>query len=91
MLKVITRKCSFCGKFRKGSNKRDNFVSANTVVLVALRDFQDDKVDIIHVYKPEEVRQLKKSGEYIEESVRDADDVEAARIEEDVPFDFEEI
>ena len=35
--------------------------------------------------------EIKKSGEYIEESVRDGDDVEAVRIDEDVPFDFEEI
>jgi translation initiation factor 1A len=79
-----------CGKFRKGSNKRDNYVNLNSVVLVALRDFEDDKVDIIHVYKPEEVRQLKKSGEYIEESMRDSDDTET-RVEEDTPFDFEDI
>ena len=79
-----------CGKFRKGSNKRENFVNLNSVVLVGLRDFEDDKVDIIHVYKPEEVRQLKKSGEYIEESMRDGDDTQAV-IEEDTPFDFEEI
>jgi translation initiation factor 1A len=79
-----------CGKFRKGSKKRENFVNVNSVVLVGLRDFEDDKVDIIHVYKPEEVRQLKKSGEYIEESMRDADDTGAV-IEEDTPFDFEEI
>ena len=79
-----------CGKFRKGSKKRENFVNVNSVVLVGLRDFEDDKVDIIHVYKPEEVRQLKKSGKYIEESMRDADDTHAV-IEEDTPFDFEEI
>lgn len=79
-----------CGKFRKGSKKRENFVNVNSVVLVGLRDFEDDKVDIIHVYKPEEVRQLKKSGQYIEESMRDADDTQAV-IEEDTPFDFEEI
>lgn len=79
-----------CGKFRKGSKKRENFVNVNSVVLVGLRDFEDDKVDIIHVYKPEEVRQLKKSGEYVEESMRDADDTGAV-IEEDTPFDFEEI
>lgn len=79
-----------CGKFRKGSKKRENFVNVNSVVLVGLRDFEDDKVDIIHVYKPEEVRQLKKSGQYIEESMRDADDTQAI-IEEDTPFDFEEI
>lgn len=79
-----------CGKFRKGSKKRENFVNVNSVVLVGLRDFEDDKVDIIHVYKPEEVRQLKKSGEYIEESMRDGDDTQAV-IEEETPFDFEEI
>ena len=40
-----------------------NFVSVNNIVLISLRDFQSDKCDIIHVYKPEEMIQLKRLGE----------------------------
>ena len=75
------------GKFRKGSNKKDNFVQQNTVVLVSIRDFEKDKVDIVYVYKENEVRQLKKSGQFVEENTGGDDDT---IIEEDV-FDFEEI
>jgi initiation factor 1A len=75
------------GKFRKGSNKKDNFVQQNTVVLVSIRDFEQDKVDIVYVYKENEVRQLKKSGEFVEENTGGDD----GSIEEDNAFDFEEI
>lgn len=79
------------GKFRKGSKKSANWVDINTVVLVGIRDFQDGIVDIIHVYDQSEVRQLKKSGEFVEESVRpDTDDVDDLPADDD-PFDFDEI
>jgi len=32
-------------------------------VLVSLRDYQDEKCDIIHKYTPDEARILKKKGE----------------------------
>ena len=46
------------GKF----NKR-TFFSTDDVVLVQLRDYQPDKVDIIHKYTSDEIRTLKKMGE----------------------------
>jgi len=46
------------GKF----NKR-MFFSTDDVVLVQLRDYQPDKVDIIHKYTSDEIRTLKKMGE----------------------------
>jgi translation initiation factor 1A len=80
------------GKFRKGAAKKANIVSVDSVVLVGIRDFQDNTVDIIHLYDAGEIRQLKKSGEFVEESVRNADNVGQADIPtEDDPFDFDEI
>jgi len=76
------------GKFRRGSEKKTNWVDVDSVVLVGIRDFQDGIVDIIHVYDQAEVRQLKKSGEFVEESSRPDGD---AVVEDDMPFDFEEI
>lgn len=58
-----------CGKFRKGINKKNNIVGIGTVVLVGLRDFQENTTDIIHVYTDEEVRRLVKQGAYKEEIV----------------------
>ena len=48
------------GRMRK--QKYRNFVRANNLVLIAKRDFQtnDEKVDIIHVYKDDAVRKLVK-------------------------------
>jgi len=50
------------GRMRK--QKFRNFVRANNLVLIAKRDFQtnDEKVDIIHVYKDDAVRKLVKMG-----------------------------
>jgi translation initiation factor 1A len=39
------------------------WIQTNDIVLVALRDFQDDKCDVILKYFPEEVKQLKNSNE----------------------------
>lgn len=81
-----------CGKFRHGSAKKTSWVDIDTVVLVGLRDFQDTIVDIIHVYDVSEVRQLRKSGEFVEESVRpEAEDGKGENQDDDMPFDFDEI
>jgi initiation factor 1A len=80
-----------CGKFRHGAAKRANHVGIDSVVLVGLRDFQAGTVDIVHVYDQAEVRQLKKSGEFVEESVRPHEDGQTEIPEEDEPFDFDEI
>lgn len=51
------------GRMRK--QKWRNFVRVGNLVLISKRDFQtnDDKVDIIHVYKDDAVRKLVKMGE----------------------------
>lgn len=51
----ITRLCMIRGNMRKGSMNR---IFKGDLVLVSLRDFQDSKADIVHLYKPEEVRSL---------------------------------
>jgi translation initiation factor 1A len=52
-------------KMRRG---RRNRININDIILVTLRDFQDDKVDIIHVYTPDEVKKLRKMFEIPEEN-----------------------
>lgn len=51
------------GRMRK--QKWRNFVLIGGLVLISIRDFQtnDDKVDIVHVYKDDAVRKLVKMGE----------------------------
>ena len=42
----------------RGALHKRAWVRLNTLVLAGLRDYQDDKADIIHVYNHEEFRQL---------------------------------
>jgi|SouAtlMetagenome_1021521.scaffolds.fasta_scaffold57600_2 translation initiation factor 1A len=49
-----------CGRMRK---KYVHRISTDDVVLVGVRDFQDDKVDIVHVYTNDEAKMLLEQGE----------------------------
>ena len=44
------------GKLRKGRNKK--WVNRESVVLVSLREYQDEKADIIHIYTEYEIKKL---------------------------------
>jgi translation initiation factor 1A len=52
------RQCHIRGKMRKKV-----WVAAGDIVLVALREYQDDKADVVAKYAPDEARELKKRGE----------------------------
>ena len=43
----------------RGKMKRKVWIQANDIVMVALRDFQDEKCDVVLKFFPEEVKQLK--------------------------------
>ncbi len=48
---------------RGSMSRRRQFVSDGDVALVALRDFEEDKVDIIHLYRESEIARLIECGE----------------------------
>lgn len=83
-----TRLCHIRGKLRKKV-----WVNAHDIVLVGLRDYQDDKADIILKYSADEARNLIKYGEIpdtttiTEHDGGDEGDGEG----EDIVFDFAEI
>ena len=64
------------------------WIQLNDLVLVSLRDYQDDKADIIHKYNSEEEKSLRQYGEieqlsgttstadYIDNSIQESDDLE---------------
>lgn len=54
----ITRLAHIRGKMQKKS-----WVAAGDIVLVALRDYEVDKCDIVHKYATDEARELKARGE----------------------------
>lgn len=80
------------GKFRHSREKKINWIDINSVVLVGLRDYQDNIVDIIYVYNNDEIRQLKKIGEFVEESIRADSIIDGETPDDDnCGFDFDEI
>jgi translation initiation factor 1A len=56
----VERMGVICGRLRK---RRNAYISVNDMVLVSRRDYQDDKVDIIHVYSQSDVKLLIKYDE----------------------------
>lgn len=68
-------KCSD-GKSRichiRGKMKKRVWIREGSSVLIGMRDFEDDKADIIHCYTPDEVRKLKSYGEIVnDENMQD--------------------
>ena len=55
----VERQCKIRGKFRGRL-----YVQVHDILLISLREDEDDKADIIQKYKPEEVHELKKLGEF---------------------------
>ena len=84
------------GKLTYGKQKKKNFVSEGTVVLVSFREFEAPKekklrnVDVIYVYTADEVRQLKKAGELFEATdEQDGDETAPSAVTvDDTGFDF---
>ena len=71
------------------------WVSAGDIVLCGLRDYQDDKVDIIHKYNADEARNLKQYGELPETARINETAVDMAMDdgdgEDDIGIDFDDI
>jgi len=83
------RLCHIRGKMRK-----KQWVNQGDVILIGLRDFQDEKADVIHKYSSEEARKLRANGALPESMVEGGGkgnlEVENDPAEECV-FDFEDI
>ena len=81
------RQCTVRGKMKKRI-----WINLNDIVLVSLRDFQQDKGDIIHKYNDSESKRLQKMGELdnIISPNKNEDDIDMLDIDDD-GIDFEEI
>eukprot|EP01017_Pseudomicrothorax_dubius_P023978 TRINITY_DN2552_c0_g1_i1.p1 TRINITY_DN2552_c0_g1~~TRINITY_DN2552_c0_g1_i1.p1 ORF type:complete len:156 (-),score=72.16 TRINITY_DN2552_c0_g1_i1:155-622(-) len=70
----------FDGKKRlahiRGNMKKKVWIASGDIILVSLRDFEDEKCDVIHKYNAEEARQLQKLGEIPSETKLNKDDDE---------------
>lgn len=76
------------GKIR-GAIRKKSWISMNDVVLVSLREFEDDKCDVLHAYKAPEVIYLQKLGE-IPTSIKTSDKTDADEKHQDIGIDFRE-
>lgn len=76
------------GKIR-GAIRKKSWISMNDVVLVSLREFEDDKCDVLHLYKAPEVIYLQKLGE-IPTSIKTSDKTEVEEKHQDIGIDFRE-
>ncbi len=65
----------------RGKMQKKIWINENDTVLVGLRDFQDNKCDIIHKYSPDEVKRLNNINEVKSEVVK----------QEVCSFEFDEI
>ncbi len=54
----VKRLCHIRGKLRKKV-----WINTSDIILIGLRDFQDEKADVILKYTADEARQLKSKGE----------------------------
>lgn len=77
-----TRIAHVRGKLRKRA-----WVNLDSIVIISLRDYQDDKCDIIHTYNEDETHRLIKLGE-IDEKITD---IVKNNQTEECSFTFDEI
>ncbi|KAG0009165.1 Translation initiation factor 1A, partial [Podila clonocystis] len=68
------------------------WINQGDIILLSLRDFQDDKADVILKYNTEEARNLKAYGELPESAkINETDTFQPEDDELDVEFDIDEI
>ncbi len=75
---------------RGNLKKKKIYVKVGDIVIVSLRDFCEGKCDIIHVYKPKEVIQLRKLEEISTEIADDTFGEDKGSEEAKLGFTFEE-
>ena len=76
----------------RGNMRKKVWVTAGNILLLSLRDYQDEKADVIHRYTDDEARQLKAYGElpnYVRLDTVNADMNEQSK--NDDMIDFEDI
>ncbi|SCU78623.1 LAMI_0A05270g1_1 [Lachancea mirantina] len=79
----IKRMAHIRGKLRKRV-----WMGQGDIILVSLRDFQDDQCDVVHKYNLDEARTLKNQGELPENAKINETDNFGFESDEDVNFEF---
>lgn len=69
-----------------GKLRKKVWINRGDVLLVGVREFQQDKVDVLHRYNPDEVRTLISYGEISPKWGEGAEDEEAVGVEDKLQF-----
>ncbi len=72
----------------RGKMRKKVWIGQGDIILLSLRDFQDEKADVILKYTADEARSLKQMGELPESAKINETDMFGPE-DEDVSFDFE--
>ncbi|KAI2495433.1 translation intitation factor 1A [Fragilaria crotonensis] len=78
----------------RGKMRKKVWITAGDIVLCGKREFQDEKVDIIHKYSADEARNLKQYGELPDSARINETAVDMANTtaeEDDIGIDFDDI
>lgn len=74
----------------RGKLRKKVWINQGDIILLSLRDFQDDKGDVILKYSAEEARSLKSYGELPESAKINETDTFGAEGDGDCGFEFDE-
>lgn len=72
----------------RGKLRKKVWMGQGDIILVSLRDFQDDQCDVVHKYNSDEARTLKSNGELPETAKINETDTFGADDDEEVNFEF---
>ncbi|EGW32708.1 uncharacterized protein SPAPADRAFT_136718 [Spathaspora passalidarum NRRL Y-27907] len=72
----------------RGKLRKKVWMGQGDIILVSLRDFQDDQCDVVHKYNSDEARTLKNMGELPETAKINETDTFGGDEDEDVNFEF---
>lgn len=72
----------------RGKMRKRVWMGQGDIILVSLRDFQDDQCDVVHKYNLDEARALKSQGELPESAKINETDNFRFESDEDVNFEF---
>ena len=78
----------------RGKMRKRVWIQNGDIILLGLRDFQDNKADVIHRYAFEEAKQLKRYGELPQNARIGESNSDSVNLEidgNDCAFDFDEI
>jgi len=75
----------------RGKMRKKVWINQGDIVLLSLREFQDEKADVILKYNADEARSLKAYGELPESAKINETDTFGGEGEDEIEFDIDEI